>query len=110
MSLWNNLADPVFNGVGLSGFKSVVNAFFLALADRSFSSSAVLSFSSFFLWIVFFVAVFVLIGCEPLSLGFALLTFFNYNNIIITGKHSVNHFDYSESETYAGVLSAVKNA
>ena len=30
MSLWNDLADPVFDGVGLSGFKSRANAFLLA--------------------------------------------------------------------------------
>ena len=27
VSLWNDLADPVFNSVGLMGFKSRVNAF-----------------------------------------------------------------------------------
>ena len=30
VSLWNDLSDPVFNGVGLSGFKSRANAFLLA--------------------------------------------------------------------------------
>ena len=30
VSLWNNLGDPVFNGVGLAGFKSRANAFLLA--------------------------------------------------------------------------------
>ena len=29
VSLWNNLADPVFDGVGLAGFKSRVNVFYL---------------------------------------------------------------------------------
>ena len=28
--LWNDLSDPVFNGVGLVGFKSRANAFLLA--------------------------------------------------------------------------------
>ena len=28
--LWNDLADPVFDGVGLAGFKSRTNAFLLA--------------------------------------------------------------------------------
>ena len=28
--LWNDLSDPVFDGVGLAGFKSKVNAFLLA--------------------------------------------------------------------------------
>ena len=32
VSLWNDLASPVFNGVGLAGFKSRVNAFLLAKA------------------------------------------------------------------------------
>ena len=30
VSLWNDLVDPVFNGVGLAGFKSRSNAFLLA--------------------------------------------------------------------------------
>ena len=30
MSLWNDFADPVFDGVGLAGFKSRANAFLLA--------------------------------------------------------------------------------
>ena len=30
VSLWNDLANPVFDGVGLAGFKSKVNAFLLA--------------------------------------------------------------------------------
>ena len=29
LSLWNNLSDPVFDGVGLAGFKSRDNAFLL---------------------------------------------------------------------------------
>ena len=29
VSFWNNLSDPVFNGVGLAGFKSRANAFLL---------------------------------------------------------------------------------
>ena len=30
VSLWSNLADPVFDGVGLAGFKSRANAFLLS--------------------------------------------------------------------------------
>ena len=30
VSLWNDLADPAFDGVGLAGFKSRANAFLLA--------------------------------------------------------------------------------
>ena len=33
VSLWNDLADPVFHGVGLAGFKSTANAFLLAVKD-----------------------------------------------------------------------------
>ena len=34
-SMWNDLADPVFNGVGLAGLKSRANTFLLALAALS---------------------------------------------------------------------------
>ena len=30
VSLWNDLADPLFDGAGLAGFKSRANAFLLA--------------------------------------------------------------------------------
>ena len=30
VSLWNDLEDPVFDGVGLAGFKTMANAFLLA--------------------------------------------------------------------------------
>ena len=30
VSLWNDLSDPVFDGVGLAGFKSRANTFLLA--------------------------------------------------------------------------------
>ena len=30
VSLWNYLGDPVFDGVGLAGFKSIANAYLLA--------------------------------------------------------------------------------
>ena len=30
VSLWNDLSDPLFDGVGLAGFKSRANAFLLA--------------------------------------------------------------------------------
>ena len=38
VSLWNDLSDPVFDGVGLAGFKSRVNAFLLSLSALSFLS------------------------------------------------------------------------
>ena len=47
VSLWNDLSDPVFDGVGLAGFKSRANASLLASSALSFLSPIVLSFSSF---------------------------------------------------------------
>ena len=45
--LWNNLSNPVFDGVGLADFKSPVNA----LHWPSCSPPAVLPFSYFFRWV-----------------------------------------------------------
>ena len=36
VSLWNDLSDPVFDGVGLADFKSRENASFIGPAARSF--------------------------------------------------------------------------
>ena len=36
VSLCNDLSDPVFDGVGLAGFKSKANAFLLAQSALSF--------------------------------------------------------------------------
>ena len=47
VSLWNDLSDPVFDGVGLAGFKSRANAFLLALSALSFMTPTILYFSSF---------------------------------------------------------------
>ena len=47
VSLWNDLSDPVFDGVGLAGFKSRANAFLLARSALSLVSPTILSFSSF---------------------------------------------------------------
>ena len=35
LSQWNDLDDPIFDGVGLAGFKSRANAYLLAQASRS---------------------------------------------------------------------------
>ena len=51
VSLWNDLSDPVFDGVGLAGFKSRANAFLLAWLLAHFLSPAVFPFSSFILWV-----------------------------------------------------------
>ena len=47
--LWNDLSDPMFDGVGLAGFKSRANAFLLALLLTLFLSPPVFPFSSFIL-------------------------------------------------------------
>ena len=47
VSLWNDLSDPMFDGVLLAGFKSRDNAFLLARSALFFLSPTVLSFSSF---------------------------------------------------------------
>ena len=46
VSLWNDLGDPIFDGVGLACFKSRANTFLSALLLAPFLSSAVFSFSS----------------------------------------------------------------
>ena len=49
VSLGNDLSDPVFDGVGLAGFKSRANAFLLEQLLALFLSPPVFSFSSFIL-------------------------------------------------------------
>ena len=51
VSLWNDLGDSVFDGVGLADFKSRAYAFLLALLLAPFLSPAVFPFSSFILWV-----------------------------------------------------------
>ena len=51
VSLWNDLSDLVFDGVGLACFKSRANAFLLAQLLAHFLSPAVFPFSSFILWV-----------------------------------------------------------
>ena len=51
VSLWNDLVDPVFNGVGLAGSKSKTNVFFYWPSCSLPLSSTVLPFTSFFLWV-----------------------------------------------------------
>ena len=45
--LWNDLSDPVFDGVGLAGFKSRANVFFIFLAVRSLFVSCCFPFLIF---------------------------------------------------------------
>ena len=75
VSLWNDLADPVFDYVGLAGFKSRANAFSKLLYSFfipffRFSSSC---------WYCG-AGVFGLIGCTSLSPSLALPTSFTNNN------------------------------
>ena len=60
VSLWNDLSDPVFDGVGLAGFKSRANAFFLPSCSLPFCR--LFSLSPSFYGIVG-AGVFGLIGC-----------------------------------------------
>ena len=46
VSLWNDLSGPVFDGVGLAGFKSRANAFLWARSALSLLSPTILSSSS----------------------------------------------------------------
>ena len=48
VSLWNDLSDPVFDNVGLAGFKSRANAFLSAWSALSFLSPTILSSSSLY--------------------------------------------------------------
>ena len=85
VSLWNDLANPVFDGVGLMGFKSRANVFFIGLSCSVLT--IIFSFSLlFFLFIGCFcgVGVFGLIGCTSLSLTFTLPTFLHSNNDIVS--------------------------
>ena len=80
-SLSNDLVYPVFDGVGLAGFKSRSNAFF--------SCSLLFCLQLFSLYLLFldrlvvWAGVFGLIGCQSPSPGLALSIFFNknYNNL-----------------------------
>ena len=84
VSLWNDLADPVFAGVGLAGFKSRANAFHIGL-----SFSHPFSLLPFFLPLLYFYWL-ALWGwrlrtdrCKSLSCIALLTSFTNYNNNIM---------------------------
>ena len=79
VSLWNDLADPVFDGVGLAGFKIRQGQCFFIYIGLSCST---IFPSLFFLSKGFYcgAGVFGLIGCISLSLSLALPTSFNSNN------------------------------
>ena len=82
VSLWNGLANPVFDGVGLAGFKSRANASLLALAC---SIPTMVFYPLSFLFLLSLgwycgAGIFGLIGCISLSPSLALPTFFHNNN------------------------------
>ena len=82
VSLWNYLSDPLFDGVGLGGFKSRASAFLLAQLLTHFLSPA--DFPFFFFHSMGWycgAGVFRPIGCLSLSPSLALPTFFNNNNV-----------------------------
>ena len=58
VSLWNDLGDPIFDGVGLASFKSRANTFLLAWLLAIFLSPNVFPFSFFILWVGI-----VVLGC-----------------------------------------------
>ena len=51
VSLWNDLCYPVFDGVGLAGFKTGPMPFYWLSCSLTFLSPAVFIFSSFILWV-----------------------------------------------------------
>ena len=76
VSLWNNRADPVFDGVLLPGFKSRANAFLSTYAARAIFVNYCYRFL-FFLSIGWYcgAGVFWLIGCKSLYPILSLVTF-----------------------------------
>ena len=50
-TMWNNLGNPVFDGVGLAGFKSMANAFILTWLLASFLSPTDFPVFSFIQWV-----------------------------------------------------------
>ena len=81
--LSNDLADPVFDGVGLGGFKSRVNDFIGLSCSVPTIVFYYFSISLLSVYrLVLRAGVFGQIGCISLSLGLALPTSFinNYNN------------------------------
>ena len=80
VSLWNDLVDPVCDGVGLAGFKSRHNTFFIGLScSISIIVFYYFSLSLLSVYIGWYcgAGVFGLIGCTSLSLSLALPTSFN---------------------------------
>ena len=73
VSLWNDLSEPMFDGVGLAGFESRANAFLLAWSALSFCFLLFYLFLSYMGWLCG-VWVFGLIECSHSLPGLALPT------------------------------------
>ena len=50
VSIWNDHGDPVFDGVGLAGFKTISSASLLTLAASSLLSLSLLSLYELVFW------------------------------------------------------------
>ena len=83
-SLWNDLVDSVFDGVGLAGFKSRANVFLLTEAASSFFVFCCFPFH-YFLSIGRYCGAgsFRLIGCKSLSYSLTLPTSLNINTKVV---------------------------
>ena len=85
VSLWNDLANSVFDGVGTGVFQKPGQCFFISLSCSIPTIVSTLFPFLFFLSIGCYCGarVFGLIGCTSLSLSLALQTFFNNNNNLL---------------------------
>ena len=81
-SLWNDLADRIYGGVGLAGWRAGSIIFYWPMLLYLFLTSTIFHFL-LFLSIGWYCGpgVFELIGCKSLSPSLALPTTFNNNNI-----------------------------
>ena len=77
---WNDLSDPVLDGVGLAAFKSRANAFLLARSALSFLSPTIFFFSSFHGLVVWGWGLWI-DRVFSLSPGLTLQSLVNNNNI-----------------------------
>ena len=92
-SLWNDVADSVFDGVGQAGFKSRTRFFFIGL---SYSIPTIVFYHFSFLFSLSIglycgAEVFGLMRCISLSLSLALPTSFNNNNKIWFQNYELRH-------------------
>ena len=79
VSLWNDLSDHVFNGMGLAGFKSRANFYLLANLFFLYVSNSLSLFLPSRGWLCGVWAL-GLIGCSRSLLALHCRLFFNNNN------------------------------